>query len=378
MLENQDTLRVLAISHAAVVETNQEPYDALARAGASVTVVAPRSLSTDIRGRVRLRELGGSAARVVGLPVLLGGYRQVLGGQRGIHLLVYAGLRRAVAAAEPHVIFVEEEPFSFAAAQAARLAQRAGLPFVVHENQNIERRLAPPFSLIRRMVLSRAAGVTLRNRDAEALVRAHGFRGPVAEFPHVVDLSRYEGGPRVAGLQRPVIGFVGRLVPEKGILDLVEAAAGVGSLLVVGDGPLRDAAQRIAAARSVPCRFVGAIPHDEVPAWYGAMDVVAIPSRTTPTWMEQFGRVVIEANAAGVPVVVSDSGELPATVAATGGGVVVPEGDVAALSAALRGLCAADVHRRALGEAGRAAVAARFTPLVAARALHDLLCEVVR
>ncbi|MFA5891166.1 MAG: glycosyltransferase family 4 protein [Actinomycetota bacterium] len=378
MPKNQDTLRVLAISHAAVVETNQEPYDALARAGASVTVVVPRALRTDIRGRVRLRELPGSAARVIGLPVLLGGYRQALGGQRGIHLLVYAGLRRAVARVGPDVIFVEEEPFSFAAAQAARLAEKAGLPFVVHENQNIERRLTPPFGIIRRMVLSRAAGVTLRNRDAEQLVRAHGFRGPVAEFPHAVDLSRFSGGSRMAGLPRPVIGFVGRLVPEKGILDLVEAVAGIGSLLVVGDGPLRDAAQRIAHARSVPHRFLGAIPHDEVPAWYGAMDVVAVPSRTTPTWMEQFGRVVIEANAAGVPVVASDSGELPATVAATGGGVVVREGDAAALAGALRSLCADDAHRRALGEAGRAVVAARFTPQVVARALLDFLLEVAQ
>jgi glycosyltransferase involved in cell wall biosynthesis len=179
-------------------------------------------------------------------------------------------------------------------------------------------------------------------------------------------------------LPRPVIGFVGRLVDEKGILDLIDACAAVrgGSLLVVGDGPLRAAAEERAAARSVPARFLGAIAHEEVPGWYGAMDIVAVPSTHTRTWREQFGRIVIEANAARVPVVVTDSGELRPTVESTGGGLVVPEGDLGALTEALRTLVRDRELCRTLGETGRRGVEARFTPGAIGARLYDFLREV--
>lgn len=351
-------MRIAVVSHAATIAVNQEPFDALARAGADVTVYAPRALRTDLRGLVRLERLDGSRATLVPLQVLLGGYRPLIG-QAGIHLLVYRGLRRALTAARPDVVFVEEEAYSL----AARQVLATGLPFVIHENQNIDRGVPRPFEMIRRAVLSRAAGVTVRNAAAADLVRAHGFSGPVESFPHAVDPTRFEHLERRADLPRPVVGFVGRVVEEKGILDLIAALSSLAerpSLLVVGDGPLLERARD--AASGLRARFTGAVAHDDAPGWYGSMDLVAIPSHTTPTWMEQFGRIVIEANAAGVPVVVSDSGELPNTVAATGGGVVAPERDVPALARAIGGLLADPMRARALGDAGRAAVHQRFTP----------------
>lgn len=365
-------MRILVISHAAVVAVNQEPFDALARAGADVTVVVPRSLRTDIRGTIRLAPLEGSAATLMPLPVHLGGHARILGGQRGIHVIVYGGLRRAISSVKPDVIFLEEEPFSLAAAQCLRAC--SGAPFVVHENQNIARRLPPPFNLIRRRVLRAAAGVTVRNDVAEGVVRRYGFTGPVRAFPHGVDPSRYP--PR--GDAGRTVGFVGRLVPEKGIFDLIDAVGALGDvrLRVIGDGPARVEAEARAVAAGIDATFTGSLPHDDVPAEYARMAVVAIPSRTTPTWKEQFGRIVIEANAAGVPVVASDSGELPSTIAATGGGVVVPEGDVPALTAALRALVDDPSAGRALGDAGRAAVEERFTPDALARDLLAFLAEV--
>lgn len=370
-------LRVLVVSHAAMLEINQEPFAALAAAGAEVTVVVPRRLTTDIRGRIVFSLLPGAPLNVVPLDVPVGGYSKALGGQRGIHLIVYRRLARAIAAARPQVIFVEEEPHSLAAWQVARIASDLRIPFVVHENQNIARRLPFPFEQIRSRVLRAAAGVSVRNRAATDVVRALGYRGPIVAFPHAVDPSRFKPGRAGTG----VVGYVGRLVEEKGVLDLVEAVAKVRaevacSLLVVGDGPARARLQDRARALGVPIELRGALAHDDVPAAYNAMDVVAIPSRTTPTWKEQFGRIVIEANACEVPVVVSDSGELPATVEATGGGVVVREGDVDALARALAALLREPAERARLGEAGRAGVAARFTPDAVARTLLDFLREV--
>ncbi|MFN2613295.1 MAG: glycosyltransferase family 4 protein [Actinomycetota bacterium] len=369
-------LRVLAVSHAAVIDVNQEPFAALADDGADVAVVVPRALDTDIRGRVTLTELPGSKARLIPLGVL-GGFKPVIG-QRGIHLITYRGLRDVLKSETADVVFVEEEPHSVAALQVARESVR----FVVHENQNVARRLPPPFRQMRARVLRKGAGVTVRNDTAEGVVRALGFTGPVGRFPHGVDIARYvEPVRRRSDLPRPVIGFVGRLVPEKGIMDLIAAVAAMeqdASLLVVGDGPLRDEARARATQLGIRNEFAGAVPHDEVPQWYASMDLVAVPSLSTRTWKEQFGRIVIEANAAGVPVVVSDSGELAKTVATTAGGAIVREGDVAALTAALDRFCGADDRGRGMGEAGRAAVARLFSPHAIARELHRFLREVAR
>jgi glycosyltransferase involved in cell wall biosynthesis len=370
-------LRVLVVSHAAMLEMNQEPFAALAEAGADVTLVVPRSLTTDIRGRVVFSILPGAKPDVVPLEVPIGGYSKALGGQRGIHLIVYRRLARAVAKARPDVIFVEEEPHSLAAWQVARLAARHRIPFVVHENQNIARRLPQPFEAIRRRVLREAAGVSVRNEAATQVVRAAGYTGRVVEFPHAVDISRFRAGR--AG--RNVVGYVGRLVAEKGVFDLVEAVAKARaesscSLLVVGDGPARAEMQARVRALGIPADLRGAVAHDDVPALFNEMDVVAIPSHTTSTWKEQFGRIVIEANACEVPVIVSDSGELPATVAATGGGTVVAERDVDALSRAIVAMLRDDDERARLGAAGRAGVQARFTPQAVAARLLAFLREV--
>lgn len=369
-------IRVAVVSHAAVVAINQEPFHELARAGAQVTLVAPRALDTDIRGRVELSALPGFAGDLLGLSVVIGGYKRHLGGQRGIHLIAYRGLARALASARPDVLFVEEEPYSLAALQCMRIADRLGIPFVIHENQNILRRVPPPFEQVRARVLARAAGVTVRNTAAEDLVRRLGFTGPVGSFPHGVDPARFAPSPHAGR----TVGFVGRLVPEKGIMLLIDALAEVAgaTLLVVGDGPIAGAARARASAAGVEARFTGAVAHERVPSLYADMDVVAIPSLTTPTWMEQFGRIVIEANAASVPVVAFDSGELGATVAATGGGVVVPEGDVAALRAALADLLDRPAERGAMGEQARAAVAERFTPQAIAQRFLAFLSEVLQ
>lgn len=376
------TTRILVVSHGAVVEINQEPFRALARAGADVLVAAPRSIRTDVRGRIDFRSLADFEANVVPLPIAVGGYSKFAGGQRGIHLIVYRGLKRVAGHFKPDVLFAEEEPFSLAALQAARVAHALGAAFVFHANQNIAKSLPPPFPGIRKAVFRHAVGATVRNAAASALLYEQGFRGPVELFQHAVDPARFRDGPRIAGLEPPVVGFVGRLVPEKGCAVLIDAMIrvreriGRGSLLVVGDGPESPALQAHAHRAGVPARFSGAVAHERVPAMYGAMDVVAIPSRTTQGWKEQFGRIVIEANCAGVPVIGSDSGELPATVEATGGGVVVPEGDAAALAEQIERLWSDEVVRAALGEAGRQGVARRFTPEAVATRLLDFLTQI--
>jgi glycosyltransferase involved in cell wall biosynthesis len=377
------TLRVLVVSHACVVDVNQEPYAALGEAGAEVRVVAPNALRTDVRGRIGFSPLPGFERHVTAVPIALGGYGKLAGGQRGIHLIVYRKLRAVAEKFEPGLVYAEEEPFSLAALQVARLAHQLDAPFVFHANQNVEKSLPPPFSAVRTAVFGHAAGATVRNLAAADLLRRHGFHGPIAEFQHAVDPARYTTGSALEGLEHPVVGYVGRLVPEKGVADLIDAMANVrartghGSVLIVGDGPASAEVRDHAHRSGVPAHFTGAVAHDRVPEFFASMDIVAIPSHTTPGWKEQFGRIVIEANAAGVPVVASNSGELPQTVAATGGGVVFPEGDVDSLASEIIRLDGDAEARRTLGDTGREGVAARFTPAAVSARLLDFFSSIV-
>jgi glycosyltransferase involved in cell wall biosynthesis len=106
-------------------------------------------------------------------------------------------------------------------------------------------------------------------------------------------------------------------------------------LLLAGDGdqrPLLD--QRLRDPRFADRAFyVGLLRKDDLWGFYARLDALAVPSLTRPTWMEQFGGVIADAMAMGVPVVGSSSGAIPEVVGDAG--VIVPEGDVEALAGAL-------------------------------------------
>ena len=114
-----------------------------------------------------------------------------------------------------------------------------------------------------------------------------------------------------------------------------------------------------------------------MPTAYAGLDVLVLPSRTTETWTEQFGRVLVEALWCGVPVVGSDSGEIPWVINETGGGVVFPEGDVAALATQLSRFRQDPQFGRRLGAAGRIAVERRFGVGAVAKLMDARLRDVV-
>jgi glycosyltransferase involved in cell wall biosynthesis len=106
---------------------------------------------------------------------------------------------------------------------------------------------------------------------------------------------------------------------------------------------------------------------------YAQLDVLVLPSRTTARWKEQFGRVIVEALWCGVPVVGSDSGEIPWLIGLTGGGLVFAEGDRDALRKHLEALRASPALRARLASAGRAAVERLFTVAAATDPLERML-----
>lgn len=290
------------------------------------------------------------------------------------YLHFYPRLRRLIRRVVPDVIHLWEEPWSVVALQASLLKGRAA--FVMEVDQNILKRLPPPFEAIRRRVLRRTDHVLSRSPDATAVVRASGYRGPVTAIGYGVDQDTFQpaGEPHVKGMERRGlrIGYVGRIVEEKGLDDALDAMARARSpvsLAIMGEGPherrLRERIDELGLAGRVS--FQGWGPATAVARFLRNIDVLILLTRTTKSVREQFGRVILEAQSCGVPVIGSECGAIPHVIGA--GGWIVPERYPDALAKVLDAVAADPDDRRVRSLAAQRNVAARFTYDAVARAL---------
>lgn len=282
-------------------------------------------------------------------------------------------LWRAVRQFKPDVFQVEQEPGSLALLQClvlAKLFRRTKLLAFTWEN--LFYRQPGIRHYFERFELAQLDYLLVGNTAGREVFQRKGYRGPLAVVPNVgVDpehfTSRSVTALRAAlGLsQKYVIGFVGRLVPEKGVADLLQAFAQLPEnchLLFVGGGPLRDDLQHQARALDIEAHvtFQPTVPHTEVADYMNCLDCLVLPSRTVPNgWREQFGLVLAQAMACGVPVIGSDSGAIPEVIADAG--LIFPEGDVAALRAAIVRLRDDAALRAEFSAKGRARVLAHYT-----------------
>jgi glycosyltransferase involved in cell wall biosynthesis len=361
--------RLLVISHPAVVNVNQEVYRELARRGWDVTIVVPRRWRNEYSKRVVAPEtLEGLEASLRPRPVALAGRPQ-----RHFYLM---NSRAFSARVRPVVAFVEAEPFSLAAAQWSRALTAAKVPFGVQCAENIDRSFPAPVRWLRSRVLREAAFVAARSESAARLARAWGASGEVALAPHAVpDWERAWERTPVPPKHAFTVGYAGRLVESKGLSDLLSAVRlldAPAELLLIGYGELRGELEGQPIPGSA-VRVLSGLSHDRMPSGYAQLDVLVLPSHTTPTWKEQFGRVIVEALWCGVPVIGSDSGEIPWLIELTGGGLIFPEGDRDGLARQLVKLRESPELRAQLARRGRIAVETLFSVPAATDSLEDLM-----
>ncbi|WP_457100858.1 glycosyltransferase [Microbacterium sp. P5_E9] len=242
------------------------------------------------------------------------------------------------------VVDIHEEPFSLAAAEVLLLKalRRNRAPYVLYTAQNLLKRYPIPFRWLERTSLRHAAGISACNTEAALIAQSKGFPGRARVIPLGVEVGddtapSTDSAPAKVDDAQIIVGFIGRLVPEKGIDVLMDAVARSPrlALRIAGAGPLAETLAGRAAARGIAERFqfVGTVQPESVGEFYRGVDVLAVPSLATKRWTEQFGRVAVEAMAYGTPVISSDAGSLPDVVG--GAGIVVPQGDVSALAEAL-------------------------------------------
>ena len=370
-------LRVLSISHSAVHRVSgRMRYEVLAerRRDIRLTVVAPD----------RWQEYGKEMPldpHTSGLDFWVEPVRLPYVRGAGWYLHHYPTLADVILRVSPDVIHLWEEPWSVVALQALflrnRLCPRAAV--MLETDQNILRRLPPPFEQMRRYALRRTDLLIGRGPESLDVSRRCGFQGPTATVEYGVAPGVFAPGDRDAaraalGVSGFVLGYVGRLVREKGLHDVLDAMAACPTpvtLLVLGSGDDREAFLAHAASLGLADRVQMLTPRApaEVARVMHALDALVLMSRTTRTWKEQFGRVIMEAQACGVPVIGSDSGSIPGVVA--GGGWIVPEGDAAALAALLCRLSKSPGEVGAAGQVGLAQAQTRFSVATVADALGD-------
>lgn len=246
---------------------------------------------------------------------------------------------------QPDIIHLEEEAWSLNALQTVRLKKRfcPESRFIFRTSLSIpsKQRFGPLPIWIEKQVFRETDMAFPLSENAGKILKERGYTGEQIPFPNGVDVSLFQKQDMhqlktSLGLADSfVIGYVGRLLQMKGIDTLIEAIAMLDfpfKLLIVGQGEDKPIFRDLAAEHQISEKivWVDVVPPEEVPDYLNCMDTLVLPSRTTADWVEFFGRVLIEGMACEVPVIGSNSGEIPQVIGEAG--LVFPEGDAAALA----------------------------------------------
>jgi len=379
-------MRILMLSKALVVGAYQKKAEELAALpGVELTVAAPTSWREPGAVEQWLERRYTHGYQLIELPIWFNGRH---------HIHFYPAIDRLVATIRPDVFHIDEESFNLATALAMRAGVRYGARCCFYNWANIDRRYPPPFSWFERYNFRHAAHAIAGAQVAAEILRCHGYAGPITVLPQFgVDPEIFspgknqpiedrgwsiEDGESPSSILHPpsstfVVGYLGRLVPQKGLLDLIAALPLLPDHIhvrLIGDGVQKPQLLAQAAALGVRARVDLVEWASDVPGELRRLDALALPSRTTSRWKEQFGRVLPEAMSCSVPVIGSSSGEIPNVIGDAG--VIFPEGDVPALAAAIHRLAEDGALRAELGRRGRARVLERYTQAALARQYYEV------
>lgn len=374
-------MKILVVSSAYLIAFNQRKWVQLLEIDSDVQIrlIAPRFLPTAFGIRKRERNTALGADVVVEL-------RSYFNRSHMHYLVDPFEFVRLLRKFKPDRIHIEEDPYSmigFEAILLARLfARQAKISFFLWDN--LAREPGGLKGLLKRHLnhfgLMRADLVICGNRQGLVLLQEKKkYAGQSVVLPQLgLTASEYAGGKNFelreelgVGRETVLIGYVGRMVPEKGVMTLLEAFAGLDDrdckLLLLGSGPMEPKVEAFCQTRP-PGRVirVNAVPHEKVPHYMRALDLFVLPSLSTPTWVEQFGIVLAQAMLAGIPCVGSSSGAIPDVIGP--GGVVFEEGDAQALLDQLLRLVDSPLQRSQLGELARSYALAHYTQRAVASA----------
>ena len=326
-------MKILVISHPAIQPTYHRKFDEISRYGD----VELRVLAPDIW--FENDQLLCFSERVASHSLSFHSGNVTSPGYGSRHIFT-SGIIKHFREFRPDIIHLEEEPWSLCALQTIILRRifcpRSKLIFRTSLSIPIKLKFGFVGSLIERITFRKCDYAFILSKRAGELLRQKGYRKGMEVSYNGVDTGMFRKMDasdlkRELGIAKNdfVIGYVGRLMRMKGLATLLEAFAMLdgGRLLLVGGGQYKE--EMIAAASRLGVRermiLAGATPAEDVPGYINCMDVMVLPSITTPDWVEFFGRTLVEAMVCRVPVIGSDSGEIPNVVGDAG--LIFHEGD---------------------------------------------------
>lgn len=315
--------KILAIGHSFVLAQNRDVLRFIHQEGKHhVTVLAPRFFHGDLRDLNIELEPPNSTMPIVPIDCYL---------TRSIHLFAYNlfQVEKLLKSESFDAVYLWEEPYIVAGFSLAKLFAKYKIPYFFFCCQNIFKKYPWPFSFFEKRAQDGAAGMLACGEGVKEVLLAKGAKN-VRIQPFFVNLERFKplSKAQKKELLKPLqlhaeftLGFMGRLVEEKGIYHFMSTVDAIlktekCNIIVIGSGPLKKEIQKWLDGK--PNAKLLALKHDEVPLFLPAFDILLSPSQTRPNWKEQFGRMIVEAFAAGVVVMGSRSGEIPHVIGDAG------------------------------------------------------------
>lgn len=311
-------MKILVVDHNAIDPTHRGVYTRIASApGVELSLIVPNRWHDGFRMIHFEKGPGIATFPAIPLDVYL---------PTRTHRLVYRGLGKELRRFRPDIFYMNAEPENFQTWQAAGLVRyNRNIRLVCSSWRNIDHvAIGYPYRFgwlhrrIESVVLRRTDHLVCFTSEGPSLFGRHGF-GRTSHISPAIDITLFSGeksGTIARSGDVFTVGFVGRCVHEKGIDLLLRALARLDRRVrgrIVGDGPDRPALIRLADELGLGERveWKSGVSRQDVPAILRTMDVLVLPSRTTSMWKEQFGRILAEAMASGIPVIGSRSGEIP-------------------------------------------------------------------
>lgn len=389
-------MKILIASHTYIVDLNCEKLRALSQLAPEieVTIVVPKIWKP---GGVQKKIIESQYHQEDSFRIVpISNFSQ---NHQGL-LIFGAELIKLMRQFRPDIIQVEQGSRGLAYAETITLNNLLGLKAknIFFTWWNLPYQLNLLASLLEKYNLQHSHGIISGNQDGAEILRQRGYQGLIKIMPQLgIDETLFKPHPQPELKQKLgiidnnfIVGFVGRFVKEKGILTLLKALISIKDkpwkFLLLGRGELQSNILHQAAENYIQDRIilVESVPHNEVCNYINLMNTLVLPSESTYKlktltsvgWKEQFGHVLIEAMSCSIPVIGSDSGEIPHVIGDAG--LVFPEGDFKALADCLLQLIEKPDFAQNLGLMGYTKVMAQYTNKALAKQQLEFYQEIIR